>query len=88
MDTFLEFTRKIRRSQLSISASTRPNPHGHAIAPRLHGFQETLPARAEADGVVIWTGDLFKAAKALNEDNKATMLESIKCATGRWRFSG
>ena len=45
---------------------------------------EDLQIFSESDGLLIWSIDLFRALKATNPTDYPALLESIKCAKGRW----
>jgi len=45
---------------------------------------EDLQIFSESDGVLIWSIDLFRALKATDLTDYLALLESIKCAKGRW----
>ena len=45
---------------------------------------EELQIFSESDGVLIWSIDLFRALKATDPTDYPALLESIKCAKGRW----
>ena len=46
--------------------------------------KDDLKIFAESNGVLIWSVDLFRALKAANSANYPHILQSIKCARGRW----
>lgn len=45
---------------------------------------EDLEIFTDSDGILIWSLDLFRALKATDPTDYPILLESIKCAQGRW----
>ena len=62
--------------QLELLVSQRQEP----LAPAA----EDLQIFSESDGILIWSIDLFRALKTTNPADYPALIESIKCAQGRW----
>lgn len=50
----------------------------------LASASDDLEVFSDSDGILIWTIDLFRALKTTDPTDYPTLLESIKCAQGRW----
>lgn len=66
----------IVNGEVELSPSQRQEPLASAT--------EDLQIFSNSDGIVIWSIDLFRALKATDPTDYPALLESIKCAKGRW----
>lgn len=66
----------IVNSQLELLPPQRQEP--------LASVAEDLQIFSESDGILIWSIDLFRALKTTNTADYPALIESIKCAQGRW----
>jgi len=59
---------------------TQPSQRQEPLAPQ----PDDLEVFSDSDGILIWSIDLFRALKTTEHTDYPALIESIKCAQGRW----